>query len=113
MFARVKLQKTVLSRISLLILSRNGYISYRVSTDGDISDDEEDEDQYNNSLDSFIDDRASPRTMATQSATSRTDMMAIYRSLASPPPVSFLLHDKVQLDRKLFYMFYALHNNVI
>ncbi|PON76983.1 DEAD/DEAH box RNA helicase family protein [Trema orientale] len=60
-----------------------------VSAD-DMSDDEEDDedDQYNNSHDSFIDDRTSPTVMATQSATSRTDMMAIYRrSLLSQSPM--------------------------
>ncbi|XP_062091979.1 DEAD-box ATP-dependent RNA helicase FANCM isoform X2 [Humulus lupulus] len=60
-----------------------------VSVDSDMSDDEdEDDDQYNNSHDSFIDDRTSPTLTATQSAISRTDMMAIYRrSLLSQSPM--------------------------
>lgn len=49
----------------------------RVSTDADISDDEEDN-QENNSCDSFIDDRINPTVVDSQSE-NRTDMMAIYR----------------------------------
>ncbi|EXB22639.1 Fanconi anemia group M protein [Morus notabilis] len=57
------------------------------STDCDTSEDEED-DQNNNSHDSFIDDRTCPTIAATQSATSGTDMMAIYRrSLLSQSPM--------------------------
>ncbi|KAL5559340.1 hypothetical protein UlMin_035551, partial [Ulmus minor] len=58
-----------------------------VSTDTDVSDDEED-DQHNNSYDSFIDDRTSPTAVGTLPETSRTDMMAIYRrSLLSQSPM--------------------------
>lgn len=66
---------------------------YRASTDCDTSDEEDD--QNNNSHDSFIDDRTCPTIAATQSATSGTDMMAIYRSLVSLSGAG--CHDKVQL----------------
>lgn len=82
--------------MSLLIVSLYGFITYRVSADGDITDDEDD-DQDNYSHDSFIDDRTSPTFMATQSATSRPDMMAIYRSLAFLYLSLACSHDKLQL----------------
>lgn len=54
----------------------------RVSSEADISDDEEDErDNYSN--DSFIDDRINPTVAGTQFATGGIDMMAIYRSFIS------------------------------
>ncbi|XP_030489339.1 DEAD-box ATP-dependent RNA helicase FANCM [Cannabis sativa] len=60
-----------------------------VSADSDMSDDEDDDGGHDdNSHDSFIDDRISPTFMATQSATSRIDMMAVYRrSLLSQSPM--------------------------
>lgn len=53
----------------------------RVSSEVDISDDEEDETDYH-SNDSFIDDRINCTTANTQAATSGIDMMAVYRSLS-------------------------------
>ncbi|RVW20925.1 Transposon TX1 uncharacterized 149 kDa protein [Vitis vinifera] len=50
-----------------------------VSSEAEVSDDEED-DQNNNSYDdSFIDDRIDPTATSTQAEDSRSDMMAIYR----------------------------------
>ena len=62
------------------VLIRLWWLLHRVSDDDDMSDDEEDF-QDNGSHDSFIDDRTCLTNTATQSATSNTDMMAIYRSL--------------------------------
>ncbi|PQQ04313.1 Fanconi anemia group M protein isoform X2 [Prunus yedoensis var. nudiflora] len=58
-----------------------------VSSEADISDDEEDErDNYSN--DSFIDDRINPTVAGTQFATGGIDMMAIYRrSLLTQSPL--------------------------
>lgn len=53
---------------------------FRVSSDADVSNDEDDED--GNSVDSFIDDRTNP-TAASQPEASRMDMMAIYRYFSS------------------------------
>lgn len=50
----------------------------RVSSDADVSDDEEDE-QDNNSCDSFIDDRMNPTAASTPAESCRIDMMGIYR----------------------------------
>ncbi|KAE8022325.1 hypothetical protein FH972_008133 [Carpinus fangiana] len=58
-----------------------------VSSDADISDDEEDE-QDNGSYDSFIDDRINPTAASSPAESCRTDMMAIYRhSLLSQSPM--------------------------
>jgi hypothetical protein len=54
----------------------NGYL--RVSSDADVSDDEEDE-QDNGSYDSFIDDRINPTASSSPAESCRIDMMAIYR----------------------------------
>lgn len=54
----------------------NDYV--RVSSDADISDDEEDE-QDNGSYDSFIDDRINPTAASSPAESCRIDMMAIYR----------------------------------
>lgn len=50
----------------------------RVSSEAEVSDDEED-DQNNSCDDSFIDDRIDPTATSTQVEDSRSDMMAIYR----------------------------------
>lgn len=50
----------------------------RVSSDADISDDEEDE-QDNSSYDSFIDDRINPTAASSPAESCGNDMMAIYR----------------------------------
>lgn len=62
----------------------------RVSSEVDISDDEEDE-QDNYSNDSFIDDRINPTAAVTQAATGGIDMMAVYRSLSLSLPLSLSL----------------------
>lgn len=58
------------------------WLLHRVSADASVSNDEED-DQDNDSNNSFIDDRINPTAAGTQSETSRVDMMAIYRFLAN------------------------------
>jgi hypothetical protein len=50
----------------------------RVSSDTDISDDEEDE-QDDSSYDSFIDDRINPTVASSPAESCGNDMMAIYR----------------------------------
>lgn len=53
----------------------------RVSSEVEVSDDEEVEPDTNSYDDSFIDDRINPTQASTQPETSGTDMMAIYRFL--------------------------------
>ncbi|KAM6584375.1 hypothetical protein CsatB_011377 [Cannabis sativa] len=84
-----------------------------VSADSDMSDDEDDDGGHDdNSHDSFIDDRISPTFMATQSATSRIDMMAVYRSLASPLFFLICYHDKDQLVKKIVPIFVACYSHL-
>ncbi|CAL5333513.1 unnamed protein product [Camellia sinensis] len=59
-----------------------------VSSDVEVSDDEEDEQENNSYGDSFIDDRLNPTAASTQAEASRSGMMAIYRrSLLSQSPM--------------------------
>ncbi|KAK2658484.1 hypothetical protein Ddye_005017 [Dipteronia dyeriana] len=59
-----------------------------VSSEVEISDDEEDDHDNNSHDDSFIDDRINPTAASTQAASGGVDMMAIYRrSLLSQSPV--------------------------
>ncbi|XP_015579449.2 DEAD-box ATP-dependent RNA helicase FANCM isoform X1 [Ricinus communis] len=59
-----------------------------VSSEAEISDDEEDEQGNSSYDDSFIDDRTNPTAASTQAENSRVDMMAIYRrSLLTQSPM--------------------------
>ncbi|KAF8404237.1 hypothetical protein HHK36_009119 [Tetracentron sinense] len=59
-----------------------------VSSDAEVSDDEDDDKDNNSYDDSFIDDRLNPTAASTQLEAGRSDMMAIYRrSLLSQSPV--------------------------
>lgn len=61
----------------------------RVSSEGDVSNDEDVEVEDDSSLDSFIDDRMNS-TAITQPGASRVDMMAIYRFCVFFLFISFL-----------------------
>jgi hypothetical protein len=65
----------------------------RVSSDTDISDDEEDE-QDNSSYDSFIDDRINPTAASSPAESCGNDMMAIYRCFSLSLSLSLSLSVK-------------------
>lgn len=53
----------------------------RVSSEAEISNDEEDDPGSSSYDDSFIDDRINPTSASTQAESGRVDMMAVYRFL--------------------------------